>query len=232
MAKTEPELRAEFEKYATRESWGAWLIVAALVAEAYSVWQFHTPDKSSVEAIFLVIANLAIAAGVYAEIHFGRKAESIAASLQQLSDERVAQANERALTAQLELEKFRKPRSLPSWKLPDFERALKPFAGTPYLIRSMLDSEIFRLAEMLQRAFKWSQWVEIELGEPSYGGIASMNEYDGIEIRIDASRRGEWWEAAKAVADVFVSEGIDAEARVMESGTPPTAIHIYIGRKT
>ena len=31
-------------------------------------------------------------------------------------------------------------------------------------------------------------------------------EYDGIEIRIVASRRAEWWEAAKAVAEIFVGK--------------------------
>src|SRR4051812_27544299 len=112
MAKTEPELRDDFEKYAARESWGAWLIVAALLVEAYSVWQFHTPDKSPVEAIVLVVANLAIAAGVYAEIHFGRKAHKVGAQLQQFSDERVAVAEARTLEAQLALERLKAPRSL------------------------------------------------------------------------------------------------------------------------
>jgi hypothetical protein len=237
--KTEPELREEFEKYAERESWGAWLIVAALVAEAYSVWQFHTPDKSLAEAVFLAIANLAIAAGVYVEIHFGRKAHDTAASLQQFSDERVAasdaraaEANERALATQLELEKFRKPWSLPVWKLPDFEGLLKPFAGTPYRILTLNDHDPLRMASILKQAFAWAQWLPAPgMGFAHSEGIELMPEYDGLDIRVAKERAGEWLPAAQAIAEVFKSADIAAEARVMESGTPSEAIHIFIGRK-
>ena len=69
------------------------------------------------------------------------------------------------------------------------------------------------------------------MGLPATDGIELFNEYDGIDIRVDKSRASEWMPAAQAIVEVFKLAEIDAEARVMESGTPSDAIWILIGRK-
>ena len=107
MAKAEIELREEFERYGDRENWSAWLIVAALVMEAYAAWHFSTPDKLWYETAFLIIANLAIAAGVYGEIRFGRKADAVAEQLKQISDEKIAASEKAAEEARFETERLR-----------------------------------------------------------------------------------------------------------------------------
>jgi hypothetical protein len=99
VAKTEKELREEFHRYSERENWSAWLIVAALFMEAYAAWYFSTPEKPWYETTFLITANLLIAAGVYGEIIFGRKAGAVAANLQQISDLKVAEGDARAAEA-------------------------------------------------------------------------------------------------------------------------------------
>src|ERR1700704_906679 len=107
MAKAEIELREEFERYGDRENWSAWLIVAALVMEAYAAWHFSTPDKLWHETAFLITANLAIAAGVYGEIRFGREADTVTAQLKQISDERIAASEKDAEEARLETQRIR-----------------------------------------------------------------------------------------------------------------------------
>jgi hypothetical protein len=257
MPKTETELREEFDRYARRESWGAWLIVAALVAEAYSVWQFHTPDKSLVEAIFLAIANLAIAAGVYAEIHFGRKAHDAGASLQQMSDERVAtleaqaaEANRAASEARFELARFRAPRRalMTSANVASLTRKLTPFSSTRF--DSCLNGNSAEQADFwwdLQPALVRAGWVHIAWGteapdgemglgglvfvqgdRPSSGSCAAKN----VEIHLLPSEREGLLAAAEALVSALNDIGVEAaEVTFNANANTPNAIHIAIGDK-
>jgi hypothetical protein len=149
------------------------------------------------------------------------------------SNARSDEANARALEAQLALEKFRRPRVLPVWKMSDFESALAPFAGTPFRLLAMNEPEAHLLAVRLAQALVRAKWTfTIKAGAPITGiGVEPIPEFDGIEIRINKSRQAEWSAAAQAVAGIFHAEGIDAEATVKESGIPSDAVHIFIGRK-
>ena len=95
MAKTEDELRADFERWARRADGSAWLIVLALIVEAGVVWIF-SDHKALSEVISLIAVDLAIALGVYGEIHFANRGKEAAAQLQRISDEKVAEAKTRA----------------------------------------------------------------------------------------------------------------------------------------
>ncbi|HLW92606.1 MAG TPA: hypothetical protein VKS78_15080 [Roseiarcus sp.] len=84
----------------------------------------------------MIVADLAIAVGVYMEIHFGRKASTAEAQLQQISDERVAaaearaaEANRKAQEAQLALEEYRSPRLLTTAQQERIASAMSPFKG-------------------------------------------------------------------------------------------------------
>jgi hypothetical protein len=97
------------------ENYSAWLIVAALLLEAVFVWRF-SDGKSWLETSLFIMADLPLAAGVWGEIHWGRKAHAISAQLQQASDQRVAEAearaaeaNRKASEAALSVERFRAP---------------------------------------------------------------------------------------------------------------------------
>jgi hypothetical protein len=95
--KTE-KLQSDFKRWSRREDWSAWLIVAALVVEAAAVWIFSN-GKSFCETIAFVVVDLLIAAGVFGEIFFANRGKAAAAELQQISDEKVANAEARASEA-------------------------------------------------------------------------------------------------------------------------------------
>src|SRR5947209_7432973 len=110
-AKTESELRGECEKYGRRANQSAWTLVLVLVFEAALLWKFSS-DKSLLETILFIASDLALAASIYGEIHWERKAHAASAELQRIADEnvaealaRAAEANEKALEARLELER-------------------------------------------------------------------------------------------------------------------------------
>jgi hypothetical protein len=112
---TERELKAKLERFTGLENYSAWLIVAALLLEAVFVWRF-SDGKSWLETSLFIMADLPLAAGVWGEIHWGRKAHAISAQLQQASDQRVAEAearaaeaNRKASEAALSVERFRAP---------------------------------------------------------------------------------------------------------------------------
>jgi hypothetical protein len=80
-AVTERELKARLERFTGLENYSAWLIVAALLLEAVFVWRF-SDGKSWLETSLFIMADLLLAAGVWGEIHRGRKAHVISAQLQ------------------------------------------------------------------------------------------------------------------------------------------------------
>jgi hypothetical protein len=162
MAKTEKELREDFERYSERENWSAWLIVAALVMEAYAAWYFSTPDRPWYETTFLISANLAIAAGVYGEIRFGRKADAAGEALRQISDQKVAEANARAEEAieqskNLQVELLRRgPRHVDAAK---FAAALRDVSTRPVEIYFLEHNhEAYVLALEIREALLAANW--------------------------------------------------------------------------
>jgi hypothetical protein len=165
-AKTEDELKREFAKYAGKETGGAWIIVAALVFEAALLWRYSV-GKLLLETTLFIIADLGIAAGVYLEIHFGRKAASVAAELQQRSDLRIAELNNE--TARLR--KQISPRHLNS------EAFIKALEGKPKLPVEIWflkdDGEAFNLALQIRDCLRLAKW---EAREPSPIPLSSVPE--------------------------------------------------------
>jgi hypothetical protein len=129
-------LKGSFERDGVWAEASAWAIVGGLVLEVCLLLWF-SKDRSSCETLSLVAANGIIAAGVFGEIHFGRRAARSLKRLQQISDETVAsakrasdEANQKAQEAMLELERLRKrfgPRYI------DPEMFSKDIAGQPKL---------------------------------------------------------------------------------------------------
>jgi hypothetical protein len=161
VAKTEKELRDEFERYSDRENWSAWLIVVALLMEAYAAWYFSTPDKEWYETTFLIAANLAIAAGVYGEIRFGRKADTVGEALQQISDERIAASEARAAEAQLETEKLKAQfawRFLPLEKVAELANKLRATPASVQISYLQSDPECLYFAKQWWAIFRMARW--------------------------------------------------------------------------
>jgi hypothetical protein len=87
-------LKESFERDGDWAEWSAWAIIGGLALEVCLLFWF-SKDRSSFETLSLVAANGIIAAGVFGEIHFGRRVAKASKRLQQISDEKVALANAR-----------------------------------------------------------------------------------------------------------------------------------------
>lgn len=140
----------------TREEWGAWAIVVGLIFEVVVALAVTLGfENKFVEHWSAVFATSLIAGGVYAEIHFGRKASEAHKTLRQQSDEQTAQANIIAAKANERAEELRfdnlalqavlAPRSAgiigfdgPA-KADEWFAGLEAFSGTNVLIQSVSD---------------------------------------------------------------------------------------------
>lgn len=109
MSKNDDQLRSEIESNEAYGEWGAWSVVAGLVLEIVlaAVNSLGYGNKN-VENWGGVVADCLVALGVYAEIHFGRRASHAGLELRRRSDERVAEANASAAKANLETENLRR----------------------------------------------------------------------------------------------------------------------------
>jgi hypothetical protein len=246
VAKTEQELRSDFDRYSEREHWSAWLIVAALVMEAYAAWYFSTPDRPWYETTFLIAANLAIAAGVYGEIRFGRKADAVGETLQQISNEKVAEANARAAEASqkvqeamLALARLTTPRTLTPERRERMTEVLKSFAGTPFDFAVQPEPEPVALMDQIADALVAAGWIWQPSGGSGMALVrhgkpqASMTTATGLSIAIDDTRCSDWDKAVLALQAQLVESNIDAAAASLTTKgvVTATAVHIKIGRK-
>ena len=100
------------------EEFGGWLVVFGLIIEVILALAFHGKEPWY-EQWPLVIANVIIVIGVWAEIHFGGNARAEA-------NAKTAEANARAEAAKLELAKLKTPRFLSPEKLQSLANAINP----------------------------------------------------------------------------------------------------------
>jgi hypothetical protein len=100
MSKTNDQIRSEMSIDETRSEWGAWSVVAGLVLEiVLATAKSLGYEDPNVENWGGVLADCLIALGVYAEIHFGRKASQGNAELRRRADERSAKLEKEAADA-------------------------------------------------------------------------------------------------------------------------------------
>ena len=88
-------LRNIVSKTAQRTRLSAWIIVAGLFAEIL-VLLVYSAEKSWLETALLIICNFIIVAGVLGEDRFAHKAGDASSRLQQISDDKVSKAENRA----------------------------------------------------------------------------------------------------------------------------------------
>jgi hypothetical protein len=242
--KTEAELKSEFEKYAGKETGGAWIIVAALVFEAALLWRY-SGGKSSLETALFIISDLGIAAGVYLEIHFGRRAKAVAAELQAISDAKLAEAFDRAAKAERDLIEFRRTRrSLIQPNMESLVAELKPFARTKYDIGfGPGDGEQANFCWDVETMLANAGWDEQQWGVIASGAIlvndrgptrprAGLVSAESVEIHLDSEWRRALLPAATALISALKGIGIEAnEVPFNTTNGNAHAIHILIGPK-
>jgi hypothetical protein len=153
LAKTEQELKTDFEVSAGRENLSAWAVVLALLFEAVLLWRYSS-SKSPAETALFILADLVIAGGVYGEIRFGRRASAAGAELQHISDAKVAAAS-------LETERLRARfawRSLSSETVQNLASELKSKPGSIWVEYMSGDPESRQYAGQFVMAFRIAGW--------------------------------------------------------------------------
>src|SRR5436190_5055842 len=141
MSKTDDQLRSESAVNESRAEWSAGAVIFGLFLEVAlaTARSVELDVKPALENWGTVVADALIAMGVFCELLFGRRASHGNAELRRRSEKmvaeltvRAAEANEKALEAQLALEKYRKPWALPIWKHLARANTFSRFAATPY----------------------------------------------------------------------------------------------------
>jgi hypothetical protein len=216
------------------------VVVLGVLAEAVLAG-LHLPYDSPWERWVAVIANAAVMLGVVGEVQFSMMAFRRDKELKRRSDDKVAAASARAAEAQLELERFRAPRSLSSEKLTWIGKKVRHFAGQKFLgAVSPGVGDAWILWGQIANSLQAANWVLISSGVS--GGIqppASISAVTRRGVHLLYSART--WvsspfigDRAKALADALTEMGIDAIAwpahgDVVENN--PDAIRIEIGPK-
>jgi hypothetical protein len=216
---------------------GLWLIIAGLVGEAVLIfWKIDPSWERPLTFVFTV----AIALGVWIE--------SVGASdISSEKDARIAEANARALEAQLALEKYKARRHLSQEQWHRIVARIAEYGPQQFDVAvNNADPEAQRIATSifhhLWTVAKWRpiHWVQpgvmVVKWEPPGGpipdwGINTMTI--GVQIQVIPSERDTLGSAAAALAEALNAEGVEtkAELGVGSHSKNANTIHILVGQK-
>ncbi len=149
-------------------------------------------------------------------------------------------ANARAAEANVALEKFKAPRTLPAEQQRRITEKINRSAGTVFDIGLQTgDPEAEGLLNPIETALKSAGWTQIDwrggdvvlsrTGRPICGIVSLI----GLVIQMSPTKVEEYWPAATALAEALNSEGISAKAEPGSAAQAENAdaMHILIGKK-
>lgn len=152
----------------------------------------------------------------------------------------IADANARALEAQLALEKFKAPRKLSAEQQSHISQMLREFTGIKFDVATNSgDPEAGTLLPVLENVLVGAGWEQMDWagGDIVFSrtgrkvvGIVSLV---GVVIQMDPSKVATFSAPASKLADLLRDAGIDAKAEG-GSGTQAAnndAMHVLIGKK-
>jgi hypothetical protein len=128
------------------------MVVVGLLLEVVigAIW-FHGWETG-----FSIAAVILIALGVWGEIHFGNKARIAGDALLAAYEARTAEANERAVQAQLELERIKQPRQ---WDTAKVAAKISQYSGTVAAIAvSLEEPEQWHVADLMYETLRRAGW--------------------------------------------------------------------------
>jgi len=238
----ESQLRKAIDRNETRSHASAWVLVAGLVIEVVLAFRF-SEGHSAIENWTPVVANALVALGVYGEIHFSGKAARAQKALQAIIEARLAEALDRASTAEMNLTKYLTPRR--KLLAPHADRIaaeLRQFERAKWDIGfGQGDGEQADIAwdiEALLAAAGWDQqqWAAVAGAQvndrgpsrPWAGSVSAQN----VEIHLDSSWRQGLQPAASALIACLNGVGVKtSEVNFNARNMNPQAIHVLIGPK-
>ena len=151
-----------------------------------------------------------------------------------------AEANARALEAQLALQRFKAPRTLTIEQQAAISNKLCEFTGTRFdaaVIRS--DPETYRLLDMIEAPLTAAGWTQVNWGnndavlkrsgKPDVGEWAATN----VIIAVPHDLIPQLWMAAASLAAALTEANIPAQAQDAKGMTVKNndVLHLLIGRK-
>jgi hypothetical protein len=153
-----------------------------------------------------------------------------------------AQANERAVKAQLALEQYKAHRTISAEQQTEMFTKLKRYAGTPFAFSMLPTPEPIALADRMGAVLAQAGWTPMDF--PAHGGLkisapngkngGIITSFVGLRIEVPQAQFGKWGAAAVALTDALNAiPGIEASAMQVTPGTESTqdAIAIFVGAK-
>jgi hypothetical protein len=227
----------------TAEQWSGratLLILFGIVLEIGILFIF-THEISLIEKIGLTLANLLIAIGLAIEYVCIRKAAFAAVELQRSADEKIAasglqsaEANQKALEAQVELARLKAPRTLSPKQQERITSKIEQFSGQEYAIGVSTSSDAVSFSDLIDTLLKAAGWKKVApLGAVTVHGAAfALTAIAGIRVQVAPSQKAEYEPIADVLASALAFEGIEASAATsLDVEKRPTAIQIIIGNK-
>lgn len=158
-------------------------------------------------------------------------------------DVKIAEANERANQAALELAKFKAPRTLSAEQMSHIVAKMSRFASTEFDggVGPLNDPEPLHLFDQIAESLVAAGWKQLAFssqtvmtlsrsnGTPPVGGASVTN----VIIDIHPSQVSRLWPVAQALSAALADEGIAAAYDQGSGGgsTNERAIHVLVGRK-
>ncbi len=159
------------------------------------------------------------------------------------ANQRAEEAKERAAQANLELARFKAPRTLSPEQQKQISEKLKTFAGRQFDVAILVEPEPQDLLLQVENALTAAGWIEIDWkgggnfaeitfvrkGRPTVG-IATVS---GLIVQMHPDQVSELGTAAQALTSALNAEGISAKAEpgLGIDNINTKAIHILIGKK-
>ncbi len=171
------------------------------------------------------------------ELLIHAKDEQLALDLRD-KDLKIAEANQRADEAKVELAKFKAPRTLTAEQQARIASSLRQFPQTTFDVATSNAKEPINLVAKIEETLEtvgwkeldWSATTVIERAEKPKLGLAVET---GVTIQVEIAEKAKLLDVAKALARALTAEGIMAEAQLMP--VPQTnnhdSIHIVVGEK-
>jgi hypothetical protein len=217
---------------------GAIIGVAALLLTAASAYiLYRVADAAQVELVAQTKSSSELIAGL------NRETARLAAD-GDASRQKIAEANARALEAQLALEKFKAPRDLNPAQQAQITYAVLPFKGTRFDMAVIpSDPEAIVLVGKIAGPLRAAGWEWIEFNHPggpfmnvyTWPDLPNVGQFSdvGISIKLNSDHAAEFQKAADELSKALRAAGFDTTVDVADIPGIPNhdTLHILVGKK-
>jgi hypothetical protein len=148
------------------------------------------------------------------------------------NEKAIAEANARAAEANLELAKFKAPRSLTKEQQDRLIAKLTPYSGQLFSFNVTADPEAINFLQIIRNVLVAARWKEIpsQYGDVSVGGVG-VSTNTGVILEVAANADIKHIVLVQLLDSAFNAEGIQSLPRHNKDLTNPSAVNIVVGKK-